>query len=635
MGIEGKIKSKGPLAVLSALVAGFACLAVEVIESNAIMVDEFAHLPAGVSYFDLRRFYIYRVNPPLVQGLAALPVWLSGPRMDYSRAGSGERSEWNVGLDFLAANADQNHRYFSRARSAVTVLAIACGILIYRWSSELHGRVAALVCASLWFLDPNVLTHSTVVTTDVGAAFFGLLATYVFWRFLRGPTWNRAILSGAALGLAEASKFSLIALYPSWILLAALARRLSSRDGRSDQHPRRPSWTQLAGIMGISLVTLNGIYAFDGSLSPLGSYAFRSQILSGLPVRSSDSQEFGNRFGGTVLAELPVPLPRDYLLGIDAVRWEEEIGFIDLRDGRLTRGGLWYSPFVTLSRKLPLGSIVLLAATVVVALLGLRRANLADYTVWVPTLVFLAFLCGESSLNWAVRYILIAFPFLFIAVGRMVRATWHLRLIRVIVIACMIASAVEVMAVRPYYLSFGNRMVGGIDGAQRVFLGSNFDWGQDLLRLKRWCDENPQAGPIALSYYGVVEATSIGLPIRGLPSAFYRTADRGHSGSGEEPREEFYWAVSSNVLNGLPGIIRLDDGSMFLGAASSPYLKPENAMARVGSTIYIFRVASDAEGAQPGQKALHPKALEGCILDEHDMSDRVTNNRGFTMYTSP
>ncbi len=102
-----------------------------------------------------------------------------------------------------------------------------------------------------------------------------------------------------------------------------------------------------------------------------------------------------------------------------------------------------------------------------------------------------------------------------------------------------------------------------------------------------------------------------------------------------ESSEEFYWAVSSNVLNGLPGVVTLEDGSEFLGAVFSPHMRPENAIARVGSTIYIFRVGTAPGGSAASRNALSPKALEGCILDESQLADKVMNNRGFTMYTSP
>ena len=44
-------------------------------------------------------------------------------------------------------------------------------------------------------------------------------ATYVFWRYLRNPTWRWAVLAGLMLGLAELTKFSLVLLYAYWPFL--------------------------------------------------------------------------------------------------------------------------------------------------------------------------------------------------------------------------------------------------------------------------------------------------------------------------------------------------------------------------------------------------------------------------------
>ena len=72
--------------------------------ATPVMVDEFAHIPAGVSYWETGRFGLYRENPPLIRCLISLPAWLSGARVDYTRALAGYRSEWRVGVDFTRAN---------------------------------------------------------------------------------------------------------------------------------------------------------------------------------------------------------------------------------------------------------------------------------------------------------------------------------------------------------------------------------------------------------------------------------------------------------------------------------------------------------------------------------------------------
>ncbi len=56
-----------------------ALLSGECIRSNPVMLDEYAHVPAGVSNWDLGRHFLYRENPPFVRLLSSFPVWLSRP----------------------------------------------------------------------------------------------------------------------------------------------------------------------------------------------------------------------------------------------------------------------------------------------------------------------------------------------------------------------------------------------------------------------------------------------------------------------------------------------------------------------------------------------------------------------------
>ena len=47
-------------------------------------IDEPAHLIAGISHWKFGRFDLYRVNPPLVRLVAALPMLLVDPKIDWT-----------------------------------------------------------------------------------------------------------------------------------------------------------------------------------------------------------------------------------------------------------------------------------------------------------------------------------------------------------------------------------------------------------------------------------------------------------------------------------------------------------------------------------------------------------------------
>ncbi len=78
-----------------------------------------------------------------------------------------------------------------------------------RWAWQLSGRRwVGLLALTFVALDPNILAHTRLATTDLGLTAFALLAGYTLWRFLGTPSWGRALLAGAAFGLLANTKFT-------------------------------------------------------------------------------------------------------------------------------------------------------------------------------------------------------------------------------------------------------------------------------------------------------------------------------------------------------------------------------------------------------------------------------------------
>lgn len=597
-----------PIAVLLVVLLAFELLAATAITTNSVVIDEFAHLPAGVAYWQRGMFSMYDENPPLARYLVAIPATLFGARMDYAKAGIERRWEWDVALDFRMANRAHYLSMFAWGRFVVVGLAVTCGMLIFRWAGRQYGTAAALICATLWFADPNVLAHSTIATTDIAATAFGLLATYWYWGFLRHPSGSSACLAGLGLGLAVGTKFTMLLLIPAWAAMAFITA-WSHQDYRAGS--RWQTVARAVTIPAVALLTLNLLYGFRGTLTPLKSLTFTSPLLSGSPAISS-GDFVGNRFQGTLLGNLLVPLPVDFLIGFDSQLDDHQVGrFANISGGHLVAGGFWYSPLQALFFKLPGGSFLLLIVAIGYWIGDLRRTRANEGLVWIPPLTLIVFLCTQAGgLNFAYRYTLPALPFILIAAGKLVEGVWKHRLGRVFVAICLLWNGVAVLTIHPSYLSFGNELAGGPAGAQRMFLGSNFDWGQDLFRLKRWADAHPRLRPLAVAYYGPIVPTEIGLETCPLPDSLFQNPNEV---SEEGPREGFYLAISSNGLHGLPCHIVGDLDSYKVGIIRSKLLRPENAVARVGHSIYVFRVEPRSES--PEDHRLTVDKLVACIKE--------------------
>src|SRR5271169_2401102 len=129
---------------------------------------------------------------------------------------------WPIGNDIIASNGPDRVMFW--ARLPFILLAGLLGVLIYVWGRELAGDAAALGALFLYALDPNILAHSFLVTTDVGLTAFLVLFLFVLWRYVQQPDWQRLVLCGVALGAVLGAKYSAVFLLPvaAILLLAAI-----------------------------------------------------------------------------------------------------------------------------------------------------------------------------------------------------------------------------------------------------------------------------------------------------------------------------------------------------------------------------------------------------------------------------
>ncbi len=198
--------------------------------------------------------------------------------------------------------------------------------------SEWAGPGAGLVASALWALCPNIIAHASLVTTDLAATSAGVLFLYLFHRWQDHRTWTSLLAASLALGVAQWVKHSSLWLYfivALWLLFACLSSI-------------RQSLTRCVGgvLIGIgSIFFLNAGYLFEGTGTPLGSFPFLSQTLTrpltsgevNLDVASTNNLTYRdiyarrvNRFRGTSLGWIPVPLPYHYLAGFDEQKFEAE-----------------------------------------------------------------------------------------------------------------------------------------------------------------------------------------------------------------------------------------------------------------------------------------------------------------------
>ena len=548
-------------------------------------IDEVGHLPAGLSHWQLGQFELYRVNPPLVRLVAALPVFLARPTMDWTLLSQSysKHTHFRIGEEFITANGPRSFWYFTLARWACIPFSLLGGYICFLWGRDLYGRLAGLLALTLWCFSPNILGNAQMITPDTGAAALGLAASYTFWRWLRRPHWSRALLAGTTLGLAELTKSTWIILFALWPLLWLVWCR-SKR-----QTLIHPSWLaeagQLSFVLLFGLYVLNLGYGFDGSLEPLRNYTFASEILRG--------PQDNNRFAGSWLGTLPVPVPRQYLLGIDQQKVDFEQTIRSYLCGEWRQGGWWYYYLYGLTVKVPLGVWLLLFLAAALTGMASRYSVPWRHEVMLlaPAVAVLTLVSSQTGFNHHLRYVLPVFPFAFIWASKVAQPrVWRGWTVPILVLGGVLWSVASSLSIYPHSLSYFNELAGGPTGGHAHLVDSNIDWGQDLLYLKRWLDEHPEARPLGLAYFGSFDPRVAGidfsLPPKGPPGAMPSTTSREPLG----PQPGWY-AVSVMLLRG--GQFSLRDGrggSIFADRPYYTYFQHFRPVAMAGYSIYIYHI---------------------------------------------
>lgn len=474
--------------------------------------DETAHLGAGISYLETGDFRLNPEHPPLVKLLAAAPVVLLGlGGGDYESkawtgsaddSGDGRRSralEWVFGFDLLNGPPEEQPRRdpaarLTPARATILGLGVVLALVIYAWARALFGPPSALLALALAVTCPTLMAHARLVTTDLAAALGFTATTWLVWRWLVAPSWRRAASAGAALGLALLIKFSCAFLAPIVVALAVIA----VVTGRLDV---KRAAIGVVLIAATAYLTLWAGYGFRFAASRDPGYVLDWQGLAAdTPTSPAIVFARGHRL-----------VPEAYLFGF-AFAQSQAVGRVAFLDGEQSLAG-WYRYFPeSFLLKTPLAFSVLALWVLCAGWIRTGGRSFDGWCVALPPLVFSA-IAILSRFNIGHRHLTPVYPFLCVAIAP--AAAWiEERGARAAAAAVLIGSCfVSFALATPRYLSYFNVVAGGQHGGTEHFVDSNVDWGQDLIRLKRWMSAHGVT-EVDLAYFGTADPHAYGIGFR-------------------------------------------------------------------------------------------------------------------------
>ncbi len=452
-----------------------------------------------MAYLKFQEFGIYNLSPPLMRAWMALPAYLAGATAPPAKPHLDELARSRhlaYAKEFEEQNPTTIRRYIVWGRFMAMPFSVGCAWLVFGFARKLYGRGAGLLACAAWSFSPSILAHGSTLGTDIPTTFLMLAAVATWRRFLaaasapdRSAAARRAhvplLWSSLFTGLAHATKFSSLLLWP--ILVALIVGEALLRRHRHRRHPFpwMKAWTGLAICLILTFVIVNGSYLFKKMGEPLSKFAFQSSTMRSISA--------------ALPGRLPIPFHHALIEGFDAQKWEAEDVYVTALFGRAYVGSDWrYYPWVGLTKSTVGG--LLLAAVAIASLFFLRPKR--GELIWMILLIGGgAGMATAARLNLGVRYLLPAYPALIILMSRSFAAP-ALRIASVIAISLL---TVESLMAAPRFNSFSNVLL-------RHHLSNvpDLDWGQSLIDLHDWMRDNDQRtiklvhfGDISPAVYGV------------------------------------------------------------------------------------------------------------------------------------
>jgi 4-amino-4-deoxy-L-arabinose transferase-like glycosyltransferase len=526
--------------------------------------DEQNHVTRGIAVLRTGDFRLCYHHPPLANILSGLAVaWLPGTQFTMRPEYGQPQMIWPAARATLWARPGGAH-LIRLARLPMLLFALLLGAVIFLWARELFSPWGGVFALALYAVDPNMLAHAGLATTDIACTATIALAVYLLRRHLRAPGRWTFLAAGVGIGLALAAKFTGLILLPiAGLLLLFMAAEPWG-------------WTRLwrvagrfVGLLALAGITVWAVYGFQ--VQPLGSKPDAPLPAHyALPARAS------------LKDRLPVPAMQ-YLRGLKAVSSEAEGHRAYLLGQSDTTGkGWWYYFPVAIAVKTPLPELLaILGMLVALCLPAVRRVLAVPGAEWpyllIPAGAFLLAASGVLgfSLNLGIRHLLPLYPLLLVMTGGWAVLAAKTRRAAWVPVLAVVLQLVSILAASPDWLSYFNEAAGGSAGGYRILADSNFDWGQDLESLAAW-QRRSGVRELAFSYFGSTPPDAVGVHCR--PLAGFGIMDK--APAPDLTAFHGYLAVSATNLVG---------GAAYTGVDYQLLLRRE-PIRKIGRTIFIYQL---------------------------------------------
>ena len=471
LGLSRCFVSPVVVALLATLVLGLAARG-----NWSCTFDEGFHTVRGMTRLVLNDSRLCYFHPPLQNALCGYFAHLAhGDRISYAIGGTWDRADVSDGsVDFAAVNRSLYPDLIQASRWGSLLLLLLLVAVGVTWAGQAAGPVAAWLAAAGLALNPSLITHGNLTTTDIGICAFVVTGSWCCWRFHHSKNFLWLLGGLLAFVAGSSTKFSgllwlgvfLVVCVPMWTI-----------------RMRRPGLLVMlplgAGLLVCSVLVLYGPTPqavrvtdgwFAGLVIPGGRY------LEGL-VQQTDHALTGHRafFNGH----------------------------------SIMKASWWYVP-VVLALKTPI--LWALCGLVAASTYLRRRGDLSRITPFLPFLIFALLLCVGSKLALGIRHALPLVVMFTLATSVWAARIRHETIRQVAALLLAVSAASTAVMSYPSYLSYFNIAAGGVQEGHRWTVDSNYDWGQDAgIVEEQWAALTKATGgyPPRLIYFGFIDPAYI------------------------------------------------------------------------------------------------------------------------------